>query len=185
MACERPRVGADGLARMSQPMEPDKVYQRIGEFVVLFQWVENTFREIGWFILDPQRKDWPPQQLRTETTHDLIEKVDALFASVIGTIGLPDAIDRREHFRSLVDRFHDARKYRNRCLHSAYIELKAGGEVQAFMRSNPKLSLDPESQEPVFDQEILSEKSFAAEMIELAEIGFAAGTHYKQLLARL
>lgn len=165
-------------------MEPDKIYQRIGEFVVLFQWVENSFREIGWFILDPQRKDWPPKQLRIETTHDLIEKVDTLFASVIGTIGLPDADERRKHFRSLVDRFHDARKHRNRYLHSAYIELKAGGEVQALLKSNPKLGLDPDSQELVFDQEILSEKSFAAEMKELAEIGFAVGMHYKQLLAR-
>nr|WP_057929649.1 hypothetical protein [Burkholderia ambifaria] len=31
------------------------VYQRIGEFTVSFQWIENKLREIGWFILDPER----------------------------------------------------------------------------------------------------------------------------------
>src|SRR5712692_5036079 len=163
-------------------MEPDKIYQRIGEFVVSFQWVENTFREIGWLILDPQRRDWPPQQPRSETTHVLVEMVDSLFADAIGTIGLADADERRIDFRSLVDRFHELRQHRNRYLHSAYIELKAGGEVQALLRSNPKLGLDPDSHEVVFDQEILSEKSFASEMKELGEIGFAVGMHYKQLL---
>ncbi len=29
------------------------VYQRIVEFAVSFQWIENKLREIGWFILDP------------------------------------------------------------------------------------------------------------------------------------
>lgn len=43
------------------------VYQRIVEFAVSFQWLENKLREIGWFIMDPERKDWPPKGLRALT----------------------------------------------------------------------------------------------------------------------
>jgi hypothetical protein len=48
----------------------DMAYKSIGEFVVAFQWVENTYREIGWFILDPDRKIWPPKAFgRKETAN--------------------------------------------------------------------------------------------------------------------
>ena len=56
-----------------------EIYQRIGEFAVSFQWIENKLREIGWFILDPERKEWPPKGLRNLTNHDLINKVSDLF----------------------------------------------------------------------------------------------------------
>jgi len=38
----------------------DRAYRSIGEFVVAFQWIEDLYRQIGWFILDPERKNWPP-----------------------------------------------------------------------------------------------------------------------------
>jgi hypothetical protein len=31
----------------------DKIYQRIGEFVVCFQWLEDLIRQIGWLVIDP------------------------------------------------------------------------------------------------------------------------------------
>src|SRR5690348_1268705 len=102
----------------------DGIYRRIGEFVVSFQWLEDTFRQIGWFILDPSRAEWPPQQLRKDTSEDLANKVDALFSEAIGRCGLEDADSRRADFHDLVGRFHAIRKVRNRHLHSAYIELK-------------------------------------------------------------
>ena len=40
----------------SKSLNTDKIYQRIGEFVVCYQWLENKFREIGWLILDPWAK---------------------------------------------------------------------------------------------------------------------------------
>lgn len=35
----------------------DLAYMAIGKLVVVFQWVENKYREIGWLILDPERKE--------------------------------------------------------------------------------------------------------------------------------
>lgn len=166
-------------------MEQDKIYQRIGEFVVCFQFLENQFREIGWFILDPARREWPPPCLREESSYQLAEKVYDLYTNCLPCCKLPNEAQLRKSFRELVDQFHELRKQRNRFLHSAYIELKAAGEVKALLRSNPILKADPESNEPLMDQEILSESSFEKEMKEMAELSLNLGIHYKQLIHRL
>ncbi len=157
-------------------------YRRIGEFVVSFQWIEDLLRQIGWFILDPSRAEWPPKQLRNETTAALSDKVDSLFAEAIMKCGLEDAEQRKADFHSLIMRFHEIRKLRNRHLHSAYIELKAGGEAQALLRSNPKFDIDPETNETLIDQVIIGPESFDGEMKEMAEIAAALGIHYRQLI---
>jgi hypothetical protein len=184
--CGRPLNAGVRQHEMTTPkIDLDRVYQRIGEFVVTFQWIEDMFRQIGWFILDPSRRDWPPKQLRTETSADLADKVDGLFAEAIMKCRLSDSEERRADFHSLVARFHAIRKLRNRHLHSAYIELKAGGEVQALLRTNPKFDIDPETNEMLIDQVILGPESFDQEMKEMAEVGFHLGMHYKQLIHRL
>lgn len=169
----------------SHKIDLDAIYQRIGEFIVSFQWLEDTLRQIGWFILDPSRAEWPPKQLRKERSEDLANKVNALFSEAIEKCGVEDAEQRKLDFQDLVVRFHAIRKLRNRHLHSAYIELKAGGEVQALLRSNPKFDIDPETNEMLIDQVILGPDSFAAEMTEMADIGLRLGMHYKQLIHRL
>ena len=47
---------------MEYPQHVALAYQGIGEFVVAFQWVEDLYRQIGWLILDPERRAWPPRQ---------------------------------------------------------------------------------------------------------------------------
>jgi hypothetical protein len=166
-------------------MEQDKIYQRIGEFVVCFQFVENLLREIGWFILDPAREQWPPESLRDETSYQLAEKVKSLFQGCIGACELPHENEFRESFDKQIEIFHEIRKQRNKFLHSAYIELKAGGEVQALLRSDPILEKDSESGEPTMNQETLSANSFEAEMKKIGELLFNLGMLYKQLIHRL
>jgi hypothetical protein len=69
--------------RSMEPLNTDRVYQRIGEFVVCFQWIEDKFRQIGWLILDPMRKEWPPMSLRNLSNKELIEKVESLFVNLV------------------------------------------------------------------------------------------------------
>ncbi|HWJ29373.1 MAG TPA: hypothetical protein VNS32_22730 [Flavisolibacter sp.] len=57
----------------------DLLYQRIGEFVVSFQWLEHLFRQIGWFIADPNREVWPPKILRSEKNDALLVKVKKMY----------------------------------------------------------------------------------------------------------
>ena len=164
-----------------------RIYQRIGEFVVSFQWIENRIREIGWFILDPERKNWPPQDLRDDKTDALFKKVDKLFLGALPRCRLDRELedDYRKTFAQSTTRFHQLRRARNKILHSAYIDLKAGDEVHALLRSNPRLGLDSETGEPLFDQEILSDNSFEHEFREMADLAMFFNRCYTQLVHRL
>jgi hypothetical protein len=83
-------------------MDQDKIYQRIGEFVVCFQFLESQFRQIGWFILDPKRQKWPPTELRKESSSQLAERVNDLYQACLPSCRLPNEIELRESFRMLV-----------------------------------------------------------------------------------
>lgn len=162
------------------------MYRRIGEFVVTFQWLENRSWEIGWYILNPGRSSGPVRQLRDLTTARLVDAVSRLFFDGLPKCRLDPELeeDLREAFAAAAERFHRVRKARNSILHSAYIELKAGGEVQALLRSNPQLVADNDPGEKRFDQELLSETSFDSEMREMAEVALVLNRCYAQLLQR-
>jgi hypothetical protein len=166
----------------TESLNTDKIHQRIGEFVVCYQWLENKFREIGWLILDPRHKEWPPKQLRNESSQELIDKVELLSVDLIVRLDLPDREERIQHFKSIVAGCHAMRQYRNNLLHSAFIELKAGGEVMGILRSNPKVKIDKESGDVLFDQEALTEEAIHEKLGELGKLAFPLGQHYIQLI---
>ena len=160
----------------------DRAYRGIGEFVVTFQWIENKYREIGWFILDPDRKNWPPMKLRSETNEKLIDKVTALFLDLTRTYQFPNGQTQSADFEALRTEFHALRKFRNRLLHSTYIELKAGGELLGLLRSNPKVYVDTETGEVMFDQEPFTEAVVHEEIKKVADAAFRLGGHYVQII---
>lgn len=162
------------------------VYQRIGEFTVSFQWIENKLREIGWFILDPGRLKWPPPDLRNITNEKLIDRVHELFLEALPKCKLSQALeaDLKDAFSSSVERLHRLRRDRNRMLHSAYVEIKAGGEIEGILRSGARLQVDDETGEPLFDQELLTDKSFTCEMQAMVELELFLDRVYKQLIHR-
>ncbi|MFG6447630.1 hypothetical protein ACG0Z6_05165 [Roseateles sp. BYS180W] len=162
------------------------VYQRIGEFAVSFQWIENKLREIGWFVIDPDRLKWPPPDLRNLTNEKLVDRVHELFLQALPKCNLPAELeaDFKDSFASSVKQLHQLRRDRNRILHSAFIELKAGGEVQGILRSGSKLQVDEETGEALFDQELLSAKSFTSEMKAVADLSLFLNRAYTQLLHR-
>lgn len=162
------------------------VYQRIGEFAVSFQWLENKLREIGWFIMDPGRKDWPPKGLRALTNEKLIEKVHELFLQALPQCKLEQDLedDFKRSFAACAEALHQLRRDRNRILHSAFIELKAGGEVVGLMRSNPRITLDEETGSVLYDRELLKPESFDNEMRRMGEAAIFLGRAYIQLIYR-
>lgn len=162
------------------------VCQRIGEFVVSFQWLENKLREIGWFILDPDRKEWPPKGLRALTNEKLVDAAHELFLMALPRCSLPVPIeeDFRKSFAASVQELHQLRRDRNRILHSAFIELKAGGEVVGLLRSNPRLQVDEETGEGLYDQEMLTPESFVEQMRRMAELGVFLSRAHLQLIHR-
>jgi hypothetical protein len=92
--------------------------------------------------------------------------------------------DFKDSFASSVKVLHQLRRDRNRILHSAFIELKAGGEVQGILRSNPKIQVDAETGETLFDQELLTAESFSKEMKMMAEVAMFLNRAYLQLIHR-
>jgi hypothetical protein len=166
--------------------EEELVYLRIGEFTVSFQWLENKLREIGWFILDPDRKEWPPKGLRRLTSEKLIDRVHELFLEALPRceLGAELEADFKAAFAACTKQLHQARQDRNRILHSAFIELKAGGEHVGLMRSNPKLDVDEETGDVLYDAEVLTAESFANEMHTISEAAMFLGRAYLQLIHR-
>lgn len=160
----------------------DRAYKSIGEFVVVFQWAEDQYRQIGWFILDPERENWPPVQLRKETNQELVDKVTELFVGLTQMYNFPNGPERRADFEALRLQFHEMRKFRNRLLHSTYLELKVGGELRAYVRSNPKIGVDPDTGELIYDQEPFSEDVVHSKIKEYADAMFRLGDHYIQLI---
>jgi hypothetical protein len=163
-------------------MDTDTIYRKLGEFVVSFQWLENRFREIGWLILDPHKKHWPPRALRNESFSAVVSKVEKLYLSLIDRLAPDDAEERKRTFQAIVTESHELRRYRNRLIHSAYIEVKAGGEVIGLVRSNPRLKEDSTSGELLWDREVLKDESFQSGMKRLAEVAFDLNMHYVQLI---
>lgn len=159
-----------------------EIYQRIGEFVVSYQWIENQLREIGWIILDPNHQKFPQTELREESSFELFQEFERLFLEALPKCRLP--LDFENDFRSSLKEhkeiFHNLRKSRNNILHSAYLELKGGGEVLAIMRSNPKIN----TKETVRDNEILTEKSFEQEMQNMTKLALFLGRCKMQLIHR-
>lgn len=166
------------------PTNEDRVYRRIGEFAVSFQWLEHRLREIGWFILDPSRTQWPPRALRRHTNEKLFDRVEKLFLCALPKCRLGPDLEREfaTLFAASRERFTSLRRARNRILHSAFVELKAGDEVQAILRTNQRLQKDAVTGEPLFDSEILSEESFKKEMLEMAELAVFLNRCYIQLI---
>ena len=144
-------------------------YQALGEFVILFQWVENLYRQIGWFILDPDRKQWPPLALRRERNRELIDKVTNLYVDLTRRYAFPSGNEKAADMLELKEHFHNLRRFRNRLLHSTYIELKAGGDVLGYVRSNPNVGVDEETGELIFDQKPFSATEIQAKVREYGE----------------
>jgi hypothetical protein len=167
---------------MSAESSVDVTHKALGEFVIVFQWVENLYRQIGWFILDPERKHWPPSQLRTETNYALINKVTDLFIELTNNYAFSNGREKAKDMEELRGHFHALRKYRNRLLHSTYIELKGGGEVHGYIRSNPEVGVDPETGELIFDQEDFSAEVIYAKMREYGEFMLRLNFIHVQLI---
>jgi len=132
--------------------------------------------------MDPDRKDWPPKGLRALTNEKLIDKVHDLFLQALPRckLGLELEADFTTSFAVCAEELHELRRDRNRILHSAFIELEAGGEVVGLMRSDPRLTVDEETGDVLYDQEMLTPESFATGMRRMGEAAMFLGRAYIQ-----
>jgi hypothetical protein len=157
------------------------IYQRIGEFAVSFQRLESQVREIGWLLVDPHRTEWPPTQLRKLANHDLLERVKALYVERVSRFPGVGGQDYCDSFQFVIERAHKARQTRNDLLHSAFVELEAGGEVHGIMRVNLKLVVDEDGERQVAS-ELLTDAGLSSRLAALGQLSVAVNMHYTQLI---
>jgi hypothetical protein len=134
----------------------DDDFLALGQFVVTFQRIECKYREIGWMILDPEKREWPPMQLRSESNRDLINKVTDLYVDLTNQYEFPNGVLVAKDMRLLQEKFHELRRYRNRLLHSAYEPLKAGDEILGYLRIDPIVAVEKETGNVIHEVEPLS-----------------------------
>jgi len=160
----------------------DRAFQALGEFVIAFQWVENKYREIGWFILDPERKRWPPRALRTESNARLIDGVTKLYTQRTRTYQFPNGAEKAKDFLSLRDQFHTLRQHRNSFFHSTFTEIKTAGEVAGYLRSDVRPPHKSNAGGAHCAHEWLSADAIYKVIGEYAEPSFRLGQHFVQLV---
>jgi hypothetical protein len=154
---------------LMRPPELDGLYRDIGEFVVLFQIVENALWQLGVLALGHERYEQSRRQLSGLTVHDLSLKVRQAVFDRLDSGGRP-APEYRARLDAVLDRISVARRYRNRLVHSTYIFLETGDELVGIVRSNIRRGPEPDGLE--FDQEAITDTTFDAMRAELAFIAF-------------
>lgn len=160
----------------------EEVHQAIGEFVVFFQSIEDTYRQIGWFMVDPKKRIWPPRAFRKESNFDLVNNVTDLFVGLTEQYDFPNGAHKAEEAEELRRKFHALRRFRNRVVHSAYHQVMAGGQVAAILRTHPQITVDPDTGEIEFDQEAFDADVIRKEIGRHAQAFFALHTIRMQLI---
>lgn len=168
--------------RMAATTDIDEVHQAIGEFVVFFQAIEDTYRQIGWFLVDPEKAAWPPGQFRKESNQELVDKVTNLLLDLVQKHDFPNGAQKVTEAKQLQTAFHKLRKLRNRVVHSAYHEVMAGGQVAAILRTNPKFTVDPDTGDVEHDQEAFDANAIRRELACYAQAFFTLHTIRMQLI---
>ena len=161
-------------------MDSNLLYQKIGEFVVSFQWLEHRLREIGWLITDPNRKIWPPKDLRDDSNVQLLNKIEIIYIDFIKASRITEKDKKILSFKETIASLHEHRKYRNLLLHSVYLEISKGDDNDEIWRSNPKLKYV--DGEPVFDTESLTPEKIEEVMLIMAHDALAINICYVQAL---
>jgi hypothetical protein len=156
-------------------------YQKIGEFVVSFQWTEDLIRQIGWYCIDPEFVDYPNQELRSVSNNELINKVEILHDEFIRKHGIDVSKGYQLDFSTPLKFFHTYRQFRNTLLHSAYHELKAGGKLVAMLRANPKIKTNPVTKDQIHDIGLLTPEDITKVMEKLSMDIFHLSMYFTQM----
>lgn len=146
--------------------EVERFYKFVGEYVILFQWLEGRIDEIFLLARGHERRPDTFSWLARQTNE---KKVDAFFELIIA--GSPFRAVHvegwEERLRSVIDRLHTERRRRNGILHAQFLFdfLPIGAPV---LRTHVRR----EGGNPVFDHEDLSPERCDQIIEEMAQLAF-------------
>lgn len=164
----------------------DRFYRQVGEFVISFQWLEDKLRQIGAFVIDPAKPSVGQRKLGRLNFGPMCKEAWRLFLGALPECNLPSELesDFKESVQHYAERLEKVRQKRNTFIHSAYVELKAGREVVGILRDDPSPPVDETTGQPQVDQEIMTDASFSALMVEMGLIAMFLGRCHLQLVHR-
>ena len=150
---------------------------------MLFQLVENYLVRISELLVDPNLTRNGRVILAGLGFRDLAVKANVLFALLAEKIQVPEAKEKQREFDALTKHCLELAALRNRLVHSTYVHLEAGGELQIILRSKAKLMTGgPEGPRYTFDQEQLTDVSLDDALKDVAETALALSTFQRQVL---
>lgn len=159
---------------------PGEIYQRIGEVVVCFQWIENLLCQIHWTLTDPNWEKDPRRLTADLWFKALVDSAHTELLQFAERVMPQDPGGWIERAPAMFEQCKALAIERNKVVHSAYVELKAGGELVGLLRSD--MAIDRESGELKFDQDHLTSTSFGVFLRNAGELGIQLGLLHKQII---
>lgn len=164
-------------------VDADAIYRELGKYIICFQWLETKIVDVANFLLDPERTGHGKAKLTGMAFGRLRTYADDLFAQYVTNAAIKNADEWKQAFHKLMDRCRQIAEHRNRLVHSAYVHLEGGDQLLGIIRSKVALKTGGEAgPRHEFDQEYLTPETFDEPLREIAEVGFAIGQTYLQLL---
>ncbi len=163
-------------------LDPKPLYEAIGQYVIGFQWLVNKLWLAATFAQHPEQQTSDRWALLDLSLARLIDQFQSSALASVRRCQPERAPAFETELKALIDRCHDARKRRNRFIHSAYVHLEGGGELLGIFRSDiiSRGAVTPET--PMFDQEPATPELFKQELERAVQIGIEVGQCHMQLI---
>jgi hypothetical protein len=164
------------------PFDPKPLYQAIGEYVVGFQWLVNKLWLAATFAEHPEQSLEDRWVLLDLSVAKLIDRFQEASIAFSRRWALAHSTLFEDELDVIVDKCHQARRQRNRLIHSAYVHLEAGGELHGILRSDISSRGASGSESPVFDQEIATPELFQVELRHAVDTGILVSQCHIQFI---
>jgi hypothetical protein len=168
----------DASTKMSAEFDADVIYRQIGIYVVSFQYLEDLLFQICWFFSESPYSEVGRLRLVNKGFSALIAEAERRAGDFLAADGRT-ASDFAQNFHAHMRECGKIERERNRIIHSAYIHLEGGGELQGIVRSDMRRAKDGAS--VAFDRVSLTEESLEGEVQRLAEVIFSVSFDLRQL----
>jgi hypothetical protein len=164
-------------------MDAEPIYRQLGLYVILFQELEGRIANFANWMTDPSNSGRGRAVLTGMSFRQLLTSTEVLFAHNLRLISPSNSDEHKSNFHELMGRCLRAAEQRNTLVHSTYIHLEAGGELQEIIRSKFRLKTSGvDGGRHEIDREVITPESFDPLMREVAELVAAIGQYHLQLI---
>jgi hypothetical protein len=171
-------VTGDEATDIGGPLDADEIYRQIGVYVVTFQHLENQLFQICWFLGEPSYSEVARLRLAGKGLPALIGEARRRVERFLEADGRADS-EFAARVHAHLGECETVNIERNRIVHSAYIHLEAGEELQGIVRSDMRKAKG--GAEVEFDRTYLTAAGFEAELGRLAQVVWNVGFDLRQL----